>query len=78
MRYPAKVDKPDPTAGTEARRIGLCFDCVYVQRIESARRSVFYRCGRSDTDPTFPKYPRLPVLHCPGYISSCGADNSCP
>jgi hypothetical protein len=24
-------------------------------------------CERSKTDERFPKYPRLPVLECPGY-----------
>ena len=49
------------------RRIGLCFDCLHAQRIQSDRGSIFYRCKLSDTDPSFPKYPRLPVLHCDGY-----------
>jgi len=49
-------------------RVGLCADCVFGQRIESARGSVFYRCERSATDPTFPKYPQLPVRQCVGYV----------
>lgn len=24
-------------------------------------------CERSKSDPAYPKYPRLPVLECPGY-----------
>ena len=35
----------------------------------SDRGSTFYLCERSATDPQFPKYPRLPVLHCAGYES---------
>ena len=35
--------------------------------VQSARGSKFYLCERSATDPTFPKYPRLPVLQCRGY-----------
>jgi hypothetical protein len=56
-------------AGTkdEKRHVGLCFDCVNGQRIQSDRGSTFYRCKLSETDPTFPKYPRLPVLQCVGY-----------
>lgn len=27
----------------------------------------YYRCERSATDAGYPKYPRLPVLRCPGY-----------
>ena len=33
----------------------------------SSRESVFGRCARSEVDPHFPKYPRLPVLACAGY-----------
>ncbi len=66
MRYSGFVtESVQPTR--ERSRVGLCFDCQYTQRIESARGSTFYRCTRSDTDPNFPKYPRLPVLQCPGY-----------
>jgi len=52
----------DPTA-----RAGLCADCQFMRRMASDRGSVFIFCGRSKTDPRFPKYPRLPVLQCPGY-----------
>jgi len=51
----------------EATRVGLCADCQYARRIESARGSVFYLCERSFTDPAFPQYPRLPVFQCSGY-----------
>ncbi len=50
-----------------APRIGLCADCLHSRQMESAKGSVFYRCELSLTDPKFPKYPRLPVLKCPGY-----------
>jgi hypothetical protein len=46
---------------------GLCASCVHVKRVESARGSVFYRCGLADRDPRFSKYPNLPVLTCAGY-----------
>jgi hypothetical protein len=49
-------------------RIGLCASCEFMQRIESDRGSIFFYCERSKTDPQFPKYPRLPVLHCSGYV----------
>jgi hypothetical protein len=51
-----------------ARRVGLCADCQFAQRIQSARGSIFFLCERSRTDPAFPKYPRLPVLQCVGYV----------
>jgi hypothetical protein len=46
---------------------GLCAACVHSRRIESARGSAFILCNLSQTDPRFPKYPRLPVLSCEGY-----------
>jgi len=70
MRYAACVAEADQTkedARTELHRVGLCLDCVHTQRIQSDRGSTFYRCKLSDSDSTFPKYPRLPVLQCPGY-----------
>jgi hypothetical protein len=47
---------------------GLCDRCVHVQQITSARGSIFYLCRLSITDARFPRYPRLPVLACPGYV----------
>ena len=67
MRYSAGVTEAKD-AKVESRRVGLCRDCVHAQRIQSARGSTFYRCKLSDTDPTFSKYPRLPVLRCAGYV----------
>lgn len=29
---------------------------------------MFFYCTRAETDPAFVKYPRLPVLFCPGYV----------
>jgi hypothetical protein len=46
---------------------GLCDSCVFRRVIRSDRGSVFYMCEKSFTDPSFPKYPRLPVLQCAGY-----------
>jgi len=54
----------------ERAKAGLCADCRYMRLIESDRQSKFYLCGRSAADPSFPKYPRLPVLQCRGYEKS--------
>jgi len=35
--------------------------------MQSNQGSTFYLCERSTTDEAFLKYPRLPVLQCPGY-----------
>ena len=46
---------------------GLCERCVHAEEIFSAKGSRFIRCGLSDTDPAYVKYPRLPVTACPGF-----------
>jgi len=46
---------------------GLCATCRHAKTIASDKGSTFLRCGLSDTDPRFPKYPRLPVLTCSGW-----------
>ena len=68
MRYSGHVAGKDKTIPAEERaRAGLCADCVHAKRIESSRGSRFYLCELSASDPAFRKYPRLPVLQCPGY-----------
>ena len=47
--------------------VGLCADCRFMRLMESDRGSTFYLCELSASDSGFPKYPRLPVLRCPGY-----------
>ena len=51
----------------EREYAGLCADCRFARRTHSDRGSIFYFCEKSGGDPAFPKYPRLPVLHCHGY-----------
>lgn len=46
--------------------VGLCRTCVHAALVRT-RRSVFWRCGLSDTDTRFERYPRLPVLQCSGW-----------
>jgi len=52
-------------ANSEA--VGLCSDCEHARIIRSDRGSVFYLCRLSATNPSFAKYPRLPMLSCTGY-----------
>ena len=51
----------------ERKRVGLCANCRFVRRVESGRGSTFFLCRKSSVDPSFPKYPRLPVIECRGY-----------
>jgi hypothetical protein len=46
---------------------GLCGTCAHARVIISGKGSIFFLCRRSLTDPSFPKYPPLPVLVCRGY-----------
>jgi hypothetical protein len=48
-------------------RAGLCDTCAHQQLVRNTRGSTFSLCRRSRDDPAYPRYPRLPVLACPGY-----------
>jgi hypothetical protein len=48
-------------------KAGLCADCTHARRIQSDRGALFYLCGLHQGNPYFPKYPRLPVVHCVGH-----------
>jgi hypothetical protein len=55
-------------------RAGLCDRCVHCKQVGSARGSVFRLCLLHERDPRFAKYPRLPVLSCPGYVKKTEDD----
>ncbi|HEY7632855.1 MAG TPA: hypothetical protein VH817_19270 [Thermoleophilaceae bacterium] len=47
---------------------GLCDRCQHQRVVKNTRGSSFSLCERSKTEPErFPRYPRLPVLECPGF-----------
>ena len=46
---------------------GLCAKCSHARIVRSDRDSMFYRCQLALSDPSFPKYPKLPVLTCRGF-----------
>jgi len=47
--------------------VGLCDECRHQQLVPNRRGSVFSLCRRSREDPDYPRYPRIPVLSCPGF-----------
>ena len=50
---------------------GLCDTCAHQKLIHNTRGSTFSMCQRHRSEPErFPKYPRLPVIACPGYEPS--------
>jgi hypothetical protein len=65
LAYPSRVT--DSSTASNRSSIGLCLTCIQSRKIQSDRGSVFFLCKLSETDPAFPKYPRLPVLSCSGY-----------
>lgn len=62
----SKVEEPGQSS-RQGDRVGLCLTCQHTRRTESDRGSLFYRCALAESDPRFPKYPRLPVLKCSGF-----------
>ena len=50
----------------EEARVGLCLTCRHARAVETPR-SRFWLCRLSADDPRFERYPRLPMLACPGY-----------
>jgi hypothetical protein len=45
---------------------GLCDRCLHRRDVVTAT-SRFVLCTRALSDPAFAKYPRLPVIRCPGF-----------
>ena len=48
-------------------RVGLCETCIYAKVIQNQRESLFLLCKYSKIDPSFRKYPNLPVTVCTAY-----------
>jgi hypothetical protein len=46
---------------------GLCDTCAHRRIVRNTRGSAFSLCERSRSDPSYPRYPRLPVRECRGY-----------
>lgn len=51
---------------------GLCNLCLHQRLVPNTRGSVFSLCERSASDPSFPRYPRIPVLACGGFEADEG------
>jgi hypothetical protein len=53
---------------------GLCDHCRHQRVIRNTRGSSFSMCRRGLQDDRYPKYPRLPVLRCPGFERGHGEE----
>lgn len=47
---------------------GLCDACVHQRVVGNTRGSRFSLCGRAKADERFPRYPRMPVGDCSGFV----------
>ena len=47
--------------------VGLCSTCRFAAVQRSRRGGAFWRCRRAETEPTFSRYPPLPVARCAGF-----------
>ena len=61
------MESPTPPMSEHPGRAGLCDTCEHQRVVRNTRGSVFSLCERSREDPAYPRYPRLPVLQCPGH-----------
>jgi hypothetical protein len=68
------VPAPSPASGPSASA-GLCDSCRHQQLVRNTRGSTFSLCRRSREDPAYPRYPRLPVVACPGYEAAEPGDD---
>jgi hypothetical protein len=53
------MDGPDPPPFPAS----LCHRCRWLRLTGNKRGSIFLQC----TEPSLPKYPRQPVVACPGF-----------
>lgn len=64
----------DSTTGTPTAvgpgRVGLCARCRFAKVARNDRGGEFWRCGRAESEPEFPRYPALPVVECRGFEES--------
>jgi hypothetical protein len=49
---------------------GLCAGCRHHLLNATRRGTAYLRCGLASTDPSLPRYPRLPVLRCHGFTAT--------
>jgi hypothetical protein len=54
----------------EANTSSICFSCEHGNSIVSGKNSSFLQCRKHFADPSYPKYPLLPVFSCKGYQGS--------
>ena len=48
------------------RRVGDCLDCGHAKTLTTKSKSAIFMCGRADKEPSYARYPALPLRDCPG------------
>lgn len=66
FRHVTPDDGDSAAAAPPADPVGLCRDCRFAREVP-AQNTVYWLCRRSADDPSFPRYPRLPVRACRGF-----------
>jgi hypothetical protein len=66
------ADRDDHAAAPAGPDAGLCETCFFQRVVTNTRGSRFSLCNRSREDPSYPRYPRLPVLECDGHRPQTG------
>jgi hypothetical protein len=61
------MDVPQTPPAGPGPAAGLCDSCAHQQLVRNTRGSTFSLCRRSREDPSYPRYPRLPVRDCAGH-----------
>ena len=64
-----KIPRATPADRDQVAGAGLCARCDHLQVLRS-KTSTFVRCGLSDTDDRFGRYPPLPVRSCLGFVEA--------
>lgn len=52
-----------------SRRVGDCFGCSHSRTLKTKTGSAIFMCGRSEKEPSYPRYPALPLRGCLGRTS---------
>jgi len=63
----------DPEAGGKIS--GLCARCRHARPFQSGKGVTYLACEKNRTDPSFPKFPALPMRECAGFepvLEDCG------
>jgi hypothetical protein len=74
MRPDGRLDRVEgnrraDAAGGPGEEVGLCGRCRHARVTRGRGPQRFWRCGRSDSDPRFARYPGLPVSRCAGFAA---------